>query len=52
MADDQVRFGEAREEASCQELVEGVLNYISLVMAILWYSYQAIALLVSELMRL
>ena len=44
--DQQARFGEAWAEASsCQEVVEGVLNYISLVMAMRWCSYEAIALL-------
>ena len=46
LADDQAKFGEAWAEASsCQEIVDGVLNLVSLIQSIRCYSYEAIALL-------
>ena len=44
--DDLARFREAWADAfSCHEVVEGVLNLVSLVQATHWYSYEEIALL-------
>ena len=38
LSDNQAKFGEAWAEAgSCHEIVEGVLNLVSLILATRWY---------------
>ena len=46
LTDDSARFGEAwAEPTTCQEIIDGVLNFVALIQATRGYSYEAIALL-------